>query len=78
MLDSRGKSGLLGFQVDLFSARGAVPTDLPGAVARQKDIQYSSRTRYTTDTVAKIQNTRRAVRELLFKSAAKSASQPRY
>lgn len=37
------------FQVDLFSARGALPRDMYDVLARQKDIQYSSRTRLVTD-----------------------------
>ena len=37
------------FQVDLFSASGAVPRDMAEVLARQKDIQYSSRTRLVTD-----------------------------
>lgn len=40
---------MLVFQVDLFSARGTIPRDLVAVAARQKDIQYSSRTRLTTD-----------------------------
>ncbi len=37
------------FQVDLYSARGALPRDIFDVLERQKDIMYSSRTRYTTD-----------------------------
>ena len=37
------------FQVDLFSARGPLPRDMYDVMARQKDIQYSSRTRLVTD-----------------------------
>ena len=37
------------FQVDLFSASGSVPRDMPSVLGRQKDIQYSSRTRMVTD-----------------------------
>jgi NTE family protein len=37
------------FQVDLFSARGQLPRDMYDVMARQKDIQYSSRTRLVTD-----------------------------
>ncbi|MCL4745221.1 MAG: patatin-like phospholipase family protein [Burkholderiaceae bacterium] len=36
------------FQVDLFCATGALPTDLAEAVEREKDIRYSSRTRLNT------------------------------
>ena len=40
---------MLVFQVDLFSARGALPRDMDDVLARQKDIQFSSRTRLVTD-----------------------------
>lgn len=39
------------FQVDLFSARGELPTTLLDVAERQKDIQYSSRTRLVSDHV---------------------------
>ena len=40
---------MLIIQVDLFSARGPLPRDMDDVLARQKDIQYSSRTRLVTD-----------------------------
>ena len=49
LLDHIDGENALVFQVDLFSARGPVPRDLPEAIGRAKDIQYSSRTRLTTD-----------------------------
>lgn len=39
------------FQVDLFAARGKLPETLAEAAERQKDIQYSSRTRAVSDRV---------------------------
>lgn len=42
------------FQVDLFSARGNLPRDILDVMARQKDIVYSSRTRYNTDVYRRI------------------------
>jgi NTE family protein len=56
---------MLILQVDLFPARGALPTNLAEVLARQKDIQYSSRTRYNTDMAVKFQNARETVREIL-------------
>ena len=44
------------FQVDLFSARGAVPRQMADVLARHKDIAYSSRTRQNTDTCARVHN----------------------
>jgi NTE family protein len=49
VLDNAGRQHLLIFQVDLFSARGSLPRDMYDVLARQKDIQYSSRTRLVTD-----------------------------
>jgi NTE family protein len=37
------------FQVDLFSARGRLPGNMPDVAARHKDIMFSSRTRMSTD-----------------------------
>jgi NTE family protein len=49
LLDQDDTLDSLVFQVDLFSARGAIPRDMPGVLQRQKDIVYSSRTRANTD-----------------------------
>jgi NTE family protein len=49
VLENAGCLHMLVFQVDLFSARGAAPRDMDDVLARQKDIQYSSRTRLVTD-----------------------------
>jgi NTE family protein len=49
LLDQDDSVNKLVFQVDLFSARGALPRDIQDVMARQKDIMYSSRTRYNTD-----------------------------
>jgi NTE family protein len=49
VLDNAGRLHMLVFQVDLFSARGPAPRDMDDVLARQKDIQYSSRTRLVTD-----------------------------
>ena len=50
---------LLVFQVDLWSARGEFPRNLAEVATRQKEIQYSSRTRAFTDyfkQMAKLRN----------------------
>ncbi len=49
LADNAGNDNLLIFQVDLFSARGALPRDMQEVVGRWKEIQYSSRTRMVTD-----------------------------
>jgi NTE family protein len=65
VLDNRGAGRTLVAQVDLFSARGALPTNLGGVLSRQKDIQYSSRTRFNTDTAARQQRDRGTIRRLI-------------
>ena len=52
------------FQVDLFSARGAVPTSVWTSEAREKDIRFSSRTRFNTDMMRRIHETRDAAKRL--------------
>jgi NTE family protein len=49
VLETADDGSVLVFQVDLFSARGLLPRDMYDVMARQKDIQYSSRTRLVTD-----------------------------
>jgi NTE family protein len=48
-------------QVDLWSARGARPRTVMDVLERQKDIQFSSRTRFGTDTIAREQKLRNAL-----------------
>jgi NTE family protein len=55
----------LAFQVDLWSARGEVPSDLPSVMVRQKEIQYSSRTRAATDYIKKMERARSALANLV-------------
>ena len=57
VLDEETTDDLLIFQVDLFSARGALPTTLLEAAEREKDIRFSSRTRMNTDKNKQIHNT---------------------
>ena len=55
----------LTFQVDLWSARGRVPHDMMEVSSRQKDIQYSSRTRAITDQALRMQKMRRALQRTI-------------
>src|SRR6516225_11925178 len=57
----------LAFQVDLWSARGELPRNLLEVATRQKEIQYSSRTRANTDHFKRVQRIRTAVSSLLGK-----------
>jgi NTE family protein len=57
----------LAFQVDLWSARGDFPGDLAEVATRQKEIQYSSRTRANTNQFKQLQRLRCALATLLEK-----------
>jgi NTE family protein len=67
VLDVEVDRDLLIFQVDLFSARGPLPTTLLEAAEREKDIRYSSRTRMNTDKNRQLHNARKALRDLMNK-----------
>jgi len=67
LLDCIEAEGALVFQVDLFSARGPVPRDMAEVLGRMKDIQYSSRTRLTTDYYHKLHDQRIQLKRLLAK-----------
>jgi NTE family protein len=67
VLDAGVTSDLLIFQVDLFSARGNLPTSLIEAAEREKDIRFSSRTRMNTDKNKQVHNARKALRDLIGK-----------
>jgi NTE family protein len=54
----------LTFQVDVFSASGALPTDLAGVAERDKDIRYSSRTRAGTEMLRTTHDVRHNINQL--------------
>ncbi|HZW72957.1 MAG TPA: DUF3734 domain-containing protein, partial [Caldimonas sp.] len=64
VLELRPRADTLALQVDLWNARGVLPRTLPDVLERQKDIQYSSRTRRGTDMAATRQRLRLALGEL--------------
>ena len=70
LLDVQRDASMLVFQVDLFSARGTLPHNLPGVYERHKDILYSSRTRLNTDQARNEHDLRRAIERLLEKLPA--------
>src|SRR5471030_42105 len=65
VLDEEITNDLLIFRIDLFSARGPLPTSLLEAAEREKDIRFSSRTRMNTDKNKQVHNTRKALRDLI-------------
>jgi NTE family protein len=70
LLDQDDCVNTLVFQVDLFSARGALPRDIQDVMARHKDIVYSSRTRYNTDVYRRIHTWKTRLRDTLQKVPA--------
>jgi NTE family protein len=67
VLTSEPRRDTLTFQVDLWSAKGRLPHDLREVLSRQKDIQYSSRTRAITNHMMQMQKMRQALLQLLEK-----------
>jgi NTE family protein len=67
LLDQDDNLNKLVFQVDLFNARGVLPRDIQDVLARQKDITYSSRTRYNTDVYRRTHKLKARLYELLTK-----------
>jgi len=65
VVGSDRRQDTLAFQVDLWSARGDLPKDMPGVAVRQKEIQFSSRTRATTDNFRRFQQIRGAIGRVL-------------
>jgi NTE family protein len=70
LLDQDDKLNSLVIQVDLFSARGAMPRDIEDVMARQKDIVYSSRTRYNTDLFRRLHTWKTRLKQALDKVPA--------
>ena len=65
VLDDEPHRSTLIFQVDLFNQKGRLPENLDDVLERQKDIQFSSRTRYNTQRFADVQKMRRAIAAFL-------------
>ena len=65
VLNVKPREDTLIFQVDLWSARGKLPTDIFEVLERQKDIQYSSRTRGVTNQLNDIQHLRQQLWDAL-------------
>ena len=72
VLTSEPRRDTLTFQVDLWSAKGRLPYDLLEVSSRQKDIQYSSRTRAVTSHLLQLQKMRQALQRMLEKLPAEA------
>jgi len=67
VVDSHPHLDTLAFQVDVWNARGELPRTIAEVATRQKEIQYSSRTRAGTDNFKYAQRLRRAMADLFEK-----------
>jgi NTE family protein len=76
VLDQAGRRARLIFQVDLFAARGAMPTNLGEVSEREKDIRFSSRTRLNTTFELRRQATLQAAKRLVAKLPPSLRSDP--
>src|SRR4029079_5593596 len=62
--------------VDLFSARGDMPTNLDEVMERQKDIQYSSKTRFNTNRAKELEALGQALGRVLDRLPASLKTAP--
>jgi NTE family protein len=76
VLEHEPQRDTLAFQVDLWNARGELPRTIMEVATRQKDIQYSSRTRANTDRFRQLQRMRCALHGLLEKLPEKLKQSP--
>ncbi len=76
VIEAKERRDTLAFQVDLWAARGTFPSDLAEVAARTKEIQYSSRTRLTTDFMKQQQQVRHMAARLLDKLPPELQNEP--
>lgn len=76
VLDQVIQDDMLVVQVDLFSARGPLPTNLSEVAGREKDIRFASRTRLNTDVIAQQQKLNQAAQNLAKKLPPEFANDP--
>lgn len=70
------RGDMLVFQVDLFPAEGPLPREMTDVYSRQKDIQYSSRTRQVTDQYLRLRREHNAIRAVLNHLPAEMCDDP--
>jgi NTE family protein len=64
------------FQVDVFRAKGSLPRTMGDVAEREKDIRYSSRTRFNSDHVKMMHDLGKAARRLMDKLPDKLKNDP--
>ena len=78
VLESDLRQDTLAFQVDLWSAGGGLPRTIGEVATRQKEIQFSSRTRANSDQFRRVQKIRNTLAELLSKLPDDLKNTPEY
>jgi NTE family protein len=78
VLSERPHRDALIFQVDLWSASGALPRDMGSVAERSKDIQFSSRTRLITEYMRQSREQQRLLHELMELVPEAKRSDPAY
>ena len=78
VLTDQPRRDALIFQIDLWSASGPLPASLLEVAARQKDIQYSSRTRLVTAYMEEQQQFRSILNKVLALVPESKRSEPAY
>ena len=78
VVESETRRDTLAFQVDLWNAQGSIPRTMREVLTRQKEIQYSSRTRANSDRFKHEQKLRNALADLLDKLPEDLRSSPEY
>jgi NTE family protein len=76
VMDDAERRDTLCFMVDLWDPTEAEPDSISAAMARQKDIQYASRTREHLEDHRKMQNMRHAIQLLADRLPAKDRADP--
>ena len=76
VLDDAERNDMLCFMIDLWDPTESTPSSMIDAMARQKDIQYASRSSEHLDDHRKMQNMRRAIRILSDRLSAKEREDP--
>ena len=76
VVNARPEQDTLVFQVDLWSSRGQFPRNMAHVATRQKEIQFSSRTRAASDRFKELQRLRHTISQLLEKLPADLAEGP--
>jgi NTE family protein len=76
VVESEPERDTLAFQVDLWSSRGELPRNMAQVPTRQKEIQYSSRTRAESNRFREMQILRSALSRLIEKLPEDLAASP--